>query len=842
MFKLLIALAVCSCLSARCYGTATAVKVLLVGSHARGSDNWITRESLKIENLLKFNGIPFEFFDVESDSLGQCDLDQYDGVVLEGYSMHNCATEAERSLLAQNMEAGNITVLLGLIHGEYTDLNSTLYDAMDVWVDGLENFEVNIRLRDGAVEVFDYLTEDGFVMTGGDEGRHVAIGVNSLGNWASGDPCFGDYRVYGVDLALSTWMENAFGVDARVTLPVISVRLDDTQTTTGERHQEVIDFVDANKHRIRASGFLVTDASAYHGSDSTLQNDEQMLSLWGSMSLHGKDHTPVGADGENRDYVTQYSDMNAAVTFLQEHFSRYKPMKASPMNSWNEATLHAMYDNGIYCHSACLWKSDDYKALYKSLFDVDSEIDRERMFARGESGLLRYYPLVHCDQTGEARIYSVDWGPVLSSSHTPEQALDVVRSYGLDWWTPVLIGAHFSHPDPHGANGNPEGWIAVMGALMDSVDHDSYYWRRWVDSYDLAINVKRFDKDLMVNAISVNGNVVTYDVTADEPLRFTTLRSEKTGYRVKSVTIDGTEYSYFGDTYVHLPEIYGNTIIEVTLTSLEDSEPHITHIDPSGVIEDAGCADGMLSLDLTGEFEVAARISGSGKVFMPGRTRVFDDDRERLDIDVSSEKQSQQVALFLSPSSGWVEAQVDAWNTAGTRYKSWWESAESSSISVDHIVGDLIPDSYCAIRVDGSTIDSCMTNGNGELTFNYSLGCSLRFFEIFEDSLAIAGMSQMSTSDVGLQRCYSLCIGPNPFESDIEISYHLPRSGRVLLRVYSIRGRLMRCLVGDTKPGGTHSVCWDGLDASGEPLPPGIYFCRLDVPGASVMGKIILIR
>jgi hypothetical protein len=171
--------------------------------------------------------------------------------------MHVGATEVERTLLAQNMESGSISVFLSHIHGDYTDLNSTLYGALDVWVDGMGNDEVDIRLRDGATSIYDYWAEDGFVIVGGQDGKHVAIGVKSLGDWARGGPVFGKYRMYGVELALSTWMESAFGVDARVTMPVISLRLDDTQTTAGERHQEVIDFIEGYKHRIRASGFLV---------------------------------------------------------------------------------------------------------------------------------------------------------------------------------------------------------------------------------------------------------------------------------------------------------------------------------------------------------------------------------------------------------------------------------------------------------------------------------------------------------------------------------------------------------------------------------------------------------
>jgi hypothetical protein len=80
--------------------------------------------------------------------------------------MHVGATEVERTLLAQNMESGSISVFLSHIHGEYTDLNSTLYGALDVWVDGMGNDEVDIRLRDGATSIYDYWAEDGFVIVG----------------------------------------------------------------------------------------------------------------------------------------------------------------------------------------------------------------------------------------------------------------------------------------------------------------------------------------------------------------------------------------------------------------------------------------------------------------------------------------------------------------------------------------------------------------------------------------------------------------------------------------------------------------------------------------------------
>jgi hypothetical protein len=336
--------------------------------------------------------------------------------------------------------------------------------------------------------------------------------------------------------------------------------------------------------------------------------------------------------------------------------------------------------------------------------------------------------------------------------------------------------------------------------------------------------------------------VSSYEITADEPVRFITLKAGKPGYGVQSVMIDGIEHRYFGGDYVHLPEIYGSVTVDVALALPGDSRPHVAHIDPSGVIERAGSIEGLLDLELGGEFEVTARIGCSSKAFVPGVTRVFDDNAEHLRIDVSAAKACKQVRLGLSPSSGWVEVTIDAWETAGTCYKSWSEAAESSGISVEHTVGDLLPGSYCAIRVDGSTIDSTLTDGDGSLTFVYSPGCSVRTFEVVEDSLAVAGVSRAAAPDDGPATGYSLGNRPNPFTTGTEISYRLAQCSRVSLSVHSVSGRLVCRLVDDLQPAGTHLVCWDGLDSAGEPAAPGIYFCRLRTPETSVMRKIIMIR
>lgn len=753
--------------------------------------------------------------------------------------MRWAASASERALIAANMESGDIVVLFGPVCGEYTELNSTIYGAIDVSVDGQANYESNIILGEGASNVYDYDGEDGFVIAGGYEGKHVAIALKSLGGWTYDCSIYAGLRMYGFEFAFERWMQNAFGVDARVTLPVISLRWDDTQTKLNPPSEELIDFIDENKPRVRASGFLITDASAYQGSDSTRQNDEQIISQWGSMSLHGKEHTPVGAEGENRDFARQYSDMNMAMTFLQEYFSRYKAIKASPMNSWNAATLHAMYMNGIYYHTANMCTSPEYMALYKSFFDVADEFERVKMYARGQLCKLRYYPLIHSDETGTARIYSADWVVCFDPPYDPDIVVPMMRRCAIDWWIPILPGAHGSST----MASDPPGWMAVMTELMNLVDHDSYTWHRWVDTYEFVKNVQRFDEELTVNSISVSGNTVTYDITADQPIRFMTLKAYKAGYKVQWVTVNGAKYCYFGDNYVHLPEIAGDAVIVVSLTSQEDYIPHVTHVDPSAVIEHAVYVSDRMELTLSGEFDVTAYIVGSNKVFSAGATKVFESDTSHLEIDMSSYTEAAQVELALTPSSGWVEATIGTWEASDSDYREWSEKAGSPDVSVEHVVGDMVANAPYVVVMDGCWVDSCTSDGSGRICFTRCEDCSTMHFEVLSDSaFSGAGRGDGPTAWNGGITELFVTSHPNPFVPGTVISYGFPRASRATLRIYSVEGRLVRVLTDGPHAAGAHRAGWDGLDGRGEPVSSGIYFCQIQVPTGAATSKIVLAR
>jgi len=68
---------------------------------------------------------------------------------------------------------------------------------------------------------------------------------------------------------------------------------------------------------------------------------------------------------------------------------------------------------------------------------------------------------------------------------------------------------------------------------------------------------------------------------------------------------------------------------------------------------------------------------------------------------------------------------------------------------------------------------------------------------------------------------------PNPFNPLTTIRFQVPASGRVTLRVYSIRGALVRTLVDQALSENSYRVEWNGRDDHGAALASGVYVYEL---------------
>ena len=68
---------------------------------------------------------------------------------------------------------------------------------------------------------------------------------------------------------------------------------------------------------------------------------------------------------------------------------------------------------------------------------------------------------------------------------------------------------------------------------------------------------------------------------------------------------------------------------------------------------------------------------------------------------------------------------------------------------------------------------------------------------------------------------------PNPFNPTTRLSYELAAAGEVELKVFDVRGQLVRRFAVGRREAGSYSLSWDGADEAGRPVASGVYNVQL---------------
>ena len=83
---------------------------------------------------------------------------------------------------------------------------------------------------------------------------------------------------------------------------------------------------------------------------------------------------------------------------------------------------------------------------------------------------------------------------------------------------------------------------------------------------------------------------------------------------------------------------------------------------------------------------------------------------------------------------------------------------------------------------------------------------------------------------------------PNPFSPATTIRFDLSRAGHVSLRIFDVAGRQVRLLTDRMLGAGAQHEVWNGRNDSGQLLPSGIYFARLNAGGTTQTRHMVLSR
>ncbi|HEX9973922.1 MAG TPA: T9SS type A sorting domain-containing protein, partial [bacterium] len=111
------------------------------------------------------------------------------------------------------------------------------------------------------------------------------------------------------------------------------------------------------------------------------------------------------------------------------------------------------------------------------------------------------------------------------------------------------------------------------------------------------------------------------------------------------------------------------------------------------------------------------------------------------------------------------------------------------------------------------------TEPAGSSTEYVTEGMLPSWFAIGERPTTVEISSQVQPTDFLLAQNY-----PNPFNPSTKISYSIPLSGFVTLKVYDIAGREVQTLVHEFRPAGSYTFEFDGGR-----MASGVYFYRLQV-------------
>jgi len=116
---------------------------------------------------------------------------------------------------------------------------------------------------------------------------------------------------------------------------------------------------------------------------------------------------------------------------------------------------------------------------------------------------------------------------------------------------------------------------------------------------------------------------------------------------------------------------------------------------------------------------------------------------------------------------------------------------------------------------------------------------------VLEAVMPHGASSAAGTLKVGQSIQTSLALGqprPNPVRGESSIAFALPRSGHMKLRIFDIRGRVVRTLIDGRAEAGDGLVIWKGRDDSGRQLADGVYFYRIEHGGENLTHKLLLVR
>jgi len=83
---------------------------------------------------------------------------------------------------------------------------------------------------------------------------------------------------------------------------------------------------------------------------------------------------------------------------------------------------------------------------------------------------------------------------------------------------------------------------------------------------------------------------------------------------------------------------------------------------------------------------------------------------------------------------------------------------------------------------------------------------------------------------------------PNPFNPKTTLSFYAPKAGHMTLKIFNVRGELVKTLIDGPVAAGAGTIDWDGTSNSGAKVPSGVYFAQSVTGQNTLVQKMALVK
>jgi hypothetical protein len=140
-----------------------------------------------------------------------------------------------------------------------------------------------------------------------------------------------------------------------------------------------------------------------------------------------------------------------------------------------------------------------------------------------------------------------------------------------------------------------------------------------------------------------------------------------------------------------------------------------------------------------------------------------------------------------------------------------------------------------------TTMISIVDHDGNEKVYDFEM---LQDLGLHQQMAVLNNVTTSSTSEgLSLPGTYALHQNyPNPFNPETNIGYDLADESMVSLKVYDMKGTLVKTLLNENQSSGHKTVKWDGTSDLGQKVSAGLYLYRIQTDGFTSTKKMALLK